>query len=158
MKKLVMLCVALFLGTSAFATQANQPYDNKPNANPSPFIGNLIYYGASSYYVEASTAADVPVLLVAGSGYYYGTDCSSGTAGDYGMAFDSASSSGITVATKGKALSPAVFTATSNVTQYVPPGGSRRFVNGLVGIKHGSAGANCVFTALTDAAIALATH
>lgn len=161
-----MLGIALVcFGSAAFATTPAAPLQSVPNGNTFAFSG-LDYYGSSSYFVEASTPTDTAVLLASGSGYFYGADCSSGTLGDFGMLFDSNTASGITINTKGKALTPAVFTGVvaasttantyfgaGNFGKYLPPGGAKRFTKGLVGIKHGSSNANCQFEALLDSDI-----
>lgn len=181
MKTYALLVTALLFGSIAKSAIPMQPYDDSiPHANPSPFTSNLTFYGADTYYVEASTPTDTPILFVTGSGYYYGTECSSGTIGDLGIAFDAASVAGITVNTQGKALTPFVYSAApfaSNVSTtvatvavtfipgsiygtYTPPSGSKRFVNGVVGLKHGASGtsAACHFMLVTDAEIQSGIH
>ena len=92
--------------------------------------------------------------------------CSSGATGEYGIAFDSASASGVTNATQGEALSPWVYvavTATSTVPagsvvgQWTAPRGSARFTNGLVFVKSGQYDA-CLVQALFDANVNSSSH
>ena len=91
-----------------------------------------------------------PILLTAGQGAIYGVDCSSGTTTSYAMLFDSATSSGITIATLGKALTPQIFSSGQTAAN-VPDSGWRpgtgstaiAYNNGIVIITHGSA-INCL--------------
>lgn len=135
------------------------------------FAPNLDFYGSLPYYVESSTPGATPVLLVAGSGYLYGVYCSSGASGDFGKALDSATASGITTATQGKSLTPAVLSSVNGVTTCTAgqvcgqftPARPVRFVNGLVFVKQITSGAaggeDCVAYALSDAEIiAAAKH
>lgn len=115
---------------------------------------NLTYIGAQSYRIEVSTPADQAILLLSGQGLLYSMVCSSGVAnGTYAMAFDSASASGITVATAGKAISPQVYTSGQIVDTTITPNMGydasskpQPFANGLVGIVHKGV-ANCLFQA-----------
>jgi hypothetical protein len=105
--------------------------------------------GVTTYRVEVSTPVDTPILLVAGNGALYGVDCSSGVTSSYGMAFDSATASGVTVTTTGKAITPPVYSnGTSFVaaTKWTPGNGqdSVTFFNGLVALTHGAT-INCLF-------------
>lgn len=160
---LVFLCA---VAAHADATPP-QPYDSKPNANPAPYVGSMAFYGSDLYYVGASTSADVAILLFSGSGQFYGMVCSSGTAGDYLIPFDSASASGVTVATQGKALGPALLTSANGSTsctaqqvcgQFTPAPGNARIHNGLVAVKHGTGNPNCIIYALKDSVITSGTH
>lgn len=164
----LMLVLASFAMPRAARASVVPPIHSA--STPNTEYRGLTFFGGSVYRVEASTGADTPVLLASGSGVLFGVSCSSGSSGDFGMVFDSASASGVTIATTGKALSPAVLSSANGVTtctgqavcgQWTPPGGSVRFSNGLVAIKHGSGGANdnCQVYALTDAEISAAsTH
>lgn len=115
---------------------------------------NLTYIGAQTYRIEVSTPADQAILLLSGKGLLYSLVCSSGVAnGTYALAFDSASASGITVATAGKAISPQVYTAGQIVDTTITPNAGynpadrpQPFANGLVGIVHKGV-ANCLFQA-----------
>ncbi len=173
MKGIIFAALSL-LGATAFG-----------QAGPFPLNSNLTFYGASSYHVESSTPAETPVLLAVGKGYFFGADCSSGSAGGYGQLFDLASASNVTALTKGSALSPAIFTSadglggavitttfavngSSSVAtafgaqasgHYEVPGGSARFTNGAVALKHlGGSTMACHFKILTDAAIKAGGH
>ncbi len=170
--KLALLALTLAcLGVSAHAAPAG-PLQSVPNGNTFAIDG-LTYYGSSSYFIEANVSSDTAVLLASGSGYFFGIDNSAGSGSDYCNAFDSNTASGISIATYGKALSPRVFSGvaatvnTSTTVATVPittypgsaygvykvPSGSKRFKNGLVGIKTGSGLNNCVFSALLDSVI-----
>lgn len=166
MKTLALLVVALSIVTSAYATNAAQPLQLVPNSNPLQFTGSLTYYGVTTYRVESSTPTATPVLLGSGSGFLYGVECSSGASGDSGLALDSASASGLTNLSQGKALSPFVYSsaATANAAQatlgqWIPAGGSKRFVNGLAFIKTNSGSSfTCLVSALFDSVIASGSH
>lgn len=165
MKSLISFVVVLCLASVAKAAAPTNPLYSQPNANPIP-LQNLVFYGGTAYHVDASTPAATPVLLAAGSGFLYGVACSSGTSGDLGRAFDSASSSGLTLTTSGKSLSPDVLasagptacTGQATCGQWAPPSGAVRFKNGLAFLKAGSAYENCTAYALTDAEIAAGSH
>lgn len=137
-------------------------------ANPSaPFVagGNLTYYGATAYHVDSSTPTATPVSLFTGSGYLFSIACSSGASGDFGVAFDSATGSGLTTATQGKAVSPHVLASADGVTTctakvcgfWDPNFGSVRIVNGLAFTKSGTY-PSCVIYALSDAEILSGAH
>lgn len=139
-----------------------------PNTPTAQFLGNPSFFGPSTYEMETSTPTDTPVLLVSGPGYLYGIQCSSGAAADYAIAYDSASSSGITIATRGKAITASVMspglTATGGTNggnignaSFNSGGFPKRFKLGLVGITHGT-GPNCFFDALSDAQIKAGAH
>lgn len=146
---------------AAASGEANAPVLLTPNGSRVDPVAaqNLSYIGAPVYRIETSTPADQAVLLLSGSGLLYGIRCSSGSTGAYAMAFDSASASGITVATIGKAIAGPVYSAgqvsVSGSTQTVILGNDQGlnasadplpFTNGLVGIAHGSV-LNCTFQA-----------
>lgn len=160
-----LLLVAALLAAScapAFAqTAAVGPILQAQNgARVGPFLApDLTWIGAPVFRIETSTPADQAVLLLAGQGLLYSIRCTSGSTGAYGMAFDSATTSGITVGTLGKAIGGPAFSSgqiqvsasaqTVNLasagyfdftTHPVP------FTNGLVGIVHGSV-LNCLFQA-----------
>lgn len=120
---------------------------------------SLVYIGAPVYRIEVSTPADTPVLLLAGQGLLYSVQCSSGLTGSYFLGFDSATASGITIATSGKAITPQVFSggqiqvlSSSQTVVLTSQSGLNMqdnpapFNNGLVGIVHGSV-ANCLIKA-----------
>ena len=126
---------------------------------PAGAASNLSFIGAPTFRVEVSTPVDTPVLLLSGQGLLYGIRCSSGSVGSYMLAFDSATSAGITVATTGKALTAAVYSsgqitvsASSQTVQLGQDLGLYAeahpypFTNGLVAIVHQSA-ANCYIQA-----------
>ncbi len=115
------------------------------------------------YRVETSTPTATPVLLGTGSGILFGISCTSGTVGDYGLAFDSATSAGLTVGTQGKALSPQVASpgygnATLSFGTWVPAGGSARFTNGLAFIKSNASLMSCLVNAIFDSQTSGSTH
>ena len=146
MKKLIVLALLMVMAAGAHATQANPP--QSPNGGP---FDNLLFIGAPVYRVEVSTPTDTPILLLAGAGILYGTHCSSGTTSGYGVAFDSATTSGITYTTAGKALDIPVFstglTESATLTGVLDEGSSPvQFTNGLVFLTHGVA-VNCYIKA-----------
>lgn len=161
MKKLMLSAALLFVAGFARATAPSQPSFTPAGSNP-VFMPNAQFYGVDKYYIESSTAADVAVLMFAGTGYYYGMSCDSGTAGDYAIAMDSAVTSGIAYNTVGKALGVRTLTSANGSTtctagqvcgQSLAVGGAARIKNGLVAIKHGTGANNCVVYALADATI-----
>ena len=122
-------------------------------------FNNVDFIGSPVYRVESSTPTDTPVLLVSGSGFIYSITASSGSATNYCLAMDSATSSGITTETQGKAISPQVWAAvsatgcTTNGTCGIwTPAAPVRFENGLVGIKVG-ANADCLFIVRKDTGV-----
>lgn len=141
---LIALVLALPSAAHATATAAVAPVLNSPSgsyvsASQAP---NLAYIGAPVYRVEV--AVDTPVLLVAGAGMLYGVQCGSGTSSGYEITYDSAVTSGITVATTGKALhapvySPGLASAASNVGLLDLSVAPAAFSNGLVALTHGAA-------------------
>ena len=168
------LLVALLMCSAGFAgaTASQQPSFTPPNSNPN-YMPNLAFYGANVYRLESSTAANAAVSLFTGSGYLYGISCSSGASGDFGLAYDSGSVTGINVTTTGISLSPAVLSSSNSVTsctaggvcgQWSAPGGAVRVHNGLVALKYGAAASGlfetCYLYALPDAVIQAApqTH
>ena len=171
MKKLtwafILLCA--FGNTVVSANTAGEPSHVPVNPN-SQFNGTLSYYGASKYYIESSTPTDTAVQMFVGSGYFYGAACSSGTIGDYMVPFDTATPSGITIATTGHAITPQVFSVPIVLGSTSAPSGlfgkfetnfgPMRVSNGLAAIKHGVTGGadNCVIWALSDAEISAGSH
>ena len=171
MKNLIvvaLMCLAGFAG----ATVSQQPSFTPANANP-VYMPNLAYYGANVYRIETSVSSNTPVSFFTGTGYLYGINCSAGSSGDFVLAFDAASASGITVNTANESLSPAVLSSANGVTtctasgvcgQWSAPGGGVRIKNGLVALKSGlntSGGSEtCYFYALPDSVIQAApqTH
>ncbi len=167
----LILALAMMVAAAipSLAIDAKQPTQTVNNQNPLQYTGNLNYYGSSSYFIEASTPALQAIVHFVGSGFLYGVDCSSGAVGDTMMVFDSTTTSSISLTTRGKALTPQIFSSvlqsTSAATtilpitgQYVPPGGAKRITVGLTSIKGGSGTNNCQIQALTDAAIAAGSH
>ena len=161
--KTLMFAVLACLAGIASATVPQQPSFTLPNSNPN-YMPNLEFYGANTYRIDASTPTDTPVEFFTGTGYLYGIACSSGTSGDFALAFDTTSSLGITYATTGKALGPAVLSSVNGVAtctagqvcgQWTPAGGALRITLGLAAIKHGSGGSNdfCQVFALPDGVI-----
>lgn len=167
MTKLILAALVMGLTSFASASTASAPLNSQgSNANPNPFPG-LTYYGGSIFRVESSTPTDTAVLLISGSGHLFGISHSSGTTGDQCIVMDSATASGITLGTQGKALSPAVLTSANGSTtctaqqvcgQWSAQGGDTRFTNGLVAIKHGSSNSNCLISAVSDTVIASGSH
>jgi hypothetical protein len=187
MKKALLALALLALVPLAAQSQTlqspSQPFDPGPANNsvgPVAYNGNLNFYGATPYYVEVSTLADAPVQLFLGSGYLYGVECSSGIAGDYLIAFDTAPGTGgiiqLNVTLLGHALSPNVYSSVLGSTSaasfdcqtggacspWAPKHGATRITNGLAAVKHNSLLApgksNCLVYALTDAAIKSGQH
>ena len=144
-----LLLAFAVLGYSSKAQAA--PSASPPNIQNAGQHANPSFVGAGVYRVEVSTPTDTPVLLISGQGVLYGIDCSSGTTSGFSIAFDSASTSGITFTTTGKAISPSVF-SNGNAASGVPNAGwdthgaPAQFNNGLVALTHGVA-INCLFRA-----------
>ena len=173
MKKSVMLAAMLCLAVSAVKAAPTQPTYSVPDqfGNPSPYQ-TLDNYGYNTYYVESSTPSNTPVTLGVGSGLLYGVSCSSGALGDYGIAFDSATGTGLTAATQSRAISPWVLSSANAVTtssttpgnaagavygQWSAPHGAARFTNGLSFIKSGTY-SFCLVQALFDANVNSSSH
>lgn len=164
MKKYLLLALFALSVSQANALTAAQPLTIVPNGSPLQFTGNLTYYGSTPYYIESSTPAATAVLLVSGSGFFYGVNCSSGAVGDNVQFFDSASASGITSSTQGKALTSPLYNlvsvssnsavSVSNLqNRFIPAGDSERYTHGIVGLKTGSNYYSCQIQALPDAVI-----
>lgn len=103
-----------------------------------------------TYRIEVSTPTDTPILMVTGPGTLFQVDCSSGATTSWSLGFDSASISGITINTAGKAITPQVFSSGQTAAS-VPNSGWKtvaeapaQFLNGLVVITHGGA-INCQY-------------
>lgn len=165
--KTLFVIAALMCSVVGFAgaTASQQPSFTPPNSNP-VFQSALTFYGATVYRVETAVSSNTPVSLFSGSGYLYGISCSAGSSGDFGLAFDAASASGITVNTVNESASPAVLSSANGATtctaagicgQWKAPSGGVRIHNGLVALKSGlntSGGSEtCYFYALPDSVI-----
>jgi hypothetical protein len=163
MKKLI-IALSLALPSAALAAPAVAPILNtQAGTYVAPVAAqNLALIGVNIFRVEVSTPVDTPVLLLAGQGLLYGIQCSSGSVGSYGIAFDSATSSGIVIGTAGKAITSQVLSSgqvtVSASTQTVLLPDQRglyladlpvQFTNGLVFITHGSA-TNCIIKARSN--------
>jgi hypothetical protein len=149
MKRTILALAIAFVCTvprGAHAATASPP--NIPNGGQHT---NPSFIGAGVYRIEVSTPVDTAVLLASGQGVLYGIDCSSGTTSGFAIAYDSATSSGITFTSTGKAISPSVFSngnSASNVTTagWDTHGVPVQFNNGLVALTHGVA-VNCLLKA-----------
>jgi len=98
----------------------------------------LTFYGATPMRILKSASAQ---LLVTGEGLLDAICPLGGVSGQYSLAFDSASASGITVNSELKAISRNAFVRLDSAADtgdggcWIPKWGPVRFVNGLVGIQ-----------------------
>jgi hypothetical protein len=158
MKKLLFAVLGLCLAVQAVYAVQPPIVEDATARVKSEFAQNYEFLGATTYRVESSTPTDQAILLFSGAGVLIGVECSSGTAHDYAIAMDSGSASGLTIETKGKAVSPAVVTSANlndectgaNCGAYWPRV-PKRVANGLAFIKHGNAViTSCIVTARPD--------
>lgn len=147
--KNLLIALALALPCSAHAAASVAPVLDTPAGSrvSASAAANLSFIGAKVYRIEVSTPVDTPILVLSGAGQLYGVQCGSGTSSGYELTLDSASASGITVASLGKALhapvySPGQASGASTVGHLDLSGAPAQFDNGLVLITHGAA-LNC---------------
>lgn len=158
---LVAALAAAFCAPAGATSTSVAPVLNGPAGSYAAAVvaPNLSYIGAPVYRIEVSTPADTPILLLAGQGLLYSVRCTSGSTGAYAIPFDSATASGMTINTRGSALTGGVFSAglitvasSSQTAQLGNDAGLQLrenplpFNNGLVGVVHGGV-ANCYFQA-----------
>jgi len=153
MKKLVALFVLLALAPAAKAAVSVPMLSDASNNTNATQAQNRNFTGAVTYRIETSTPSGTPIQLVTGAGLLLSVEASSGTSLGYCLGFDSASVSGITNATQGKAITPQVLTSLtpntagqgSTIGSWAPASGAPAyFANGLVGISNG-ANLNCLY-------------